>query len=91
MNFMGGGAGTLSIMSQYSLTATSATINSVNAVSQPAASNATSAVTAGNIAYIDGFVTCTVTGQLQVQFASEILSSAITALAGSFIEYIRVL
>ena len=88
---MGGGAGSLAIISQYSLTTTSVTINSVNGTGLPAASNATSAATTGNIAFIDGFVTCTVTGQLQVQFASEISASAITALAGSFIEYIRVL
>ena len=87
---MGGGAGSLAIAIQYSLTTTSSTVNNVNGISLPVASNATSALSTGNIAYINGFLTCTVTGQLQVQFASDVLS-AITSLAVSFIEYIRVL
>lgn len=77
----------LAIHSRYSLTTTSETINYVNAYSLPAASNASSANTAGNIGIVEGRITPTVDGTVQLQFASEIANSAITVLAGSFVEY----
>ncbi len=53
----------------------------------PAASNLTSAVnTAGNMAIIEGVITPTANGNVQLRFASEVASSAITAKAGSYVE-----
>jgi len=81
----------LSYMSQWSLTATSFSFYSNVAYQTPAASNVTSASTVGNTALLGGFVTPSVSGDIQVQFASEVLNSAITAKAGSVIRYARVL
>lgn len=72
--------------SEYSLTATTQTVNYASAYQIPAASNATS-LAAGNVAYISGIVRPTANGTIQVQFASEIANSAITALAGAFLRY----
>jgi hypothetical protein len=74
--------------SDYTLTATTLTTNYGRAYQLPAASNATS-VAANNLAVIEGVVrNGSTAGLLQAQFASEISSSAITALAaGSIIEW----
>jgi hypothetical protein len=72
--------------SEYSLTATTQTVNYASAYQIPAASNATS-LAAGNVAYISGIVRPSANGTIQVQFASEITNSAITALAGAFLRY----
>jgi hypothetical protein len=72
--------------SQYTLTATTITTNFAVAYSIPAASNASS-LTAGNIAVIEGTITPSADGTVQVRFASEIANSAITAKAGSYIEH----
>lgn len=80
----------LSYTSEYALTTTTKTLNNLTAFQQPAASNATSAATTGNIATIWGFFTPSANGTLQLQFASEVASSAITAKAGSTLRWIRV-
>lgn len=74
-------AGT-SYHSRYSLTTTSETVNSgLTAVQLPAAANATSAATAGNIAIVEGIYIPSTAGTLAVQQAAE--AGTITALAGS--------
>lgn len=74
--------------SNYTLTATTETFNYGGAYQAPSASNATSLAT-GNLAVIDGVIrNGSTAGLLQAQFASEVSSSAITALAvGSIIEW----
>ena len=81
----------LSYTSEYSLTTTTKTLNNLVAYQLPAASNATSAATTGNCAIIWGHVTPGGNGAIQVQFASEVASSAITAKAGSILRWIEVL
>lgn len=77
----------LGYSSRYSLTATSQTTNYANAYNIPAASNATSANTTGNIAIIEGIINPSANGTVIARFASEVLNSAITAKAGSTVEY----
>lgn len=77
--------------SQYSLTATTTTINAATAYDIPAASNATSASTAGNVAVVEGFIQPSANGTVIARFASEVASSAIIAKAGSVCQYMRVL
>ena len=78
--------------SVYSLTTTTQTTNhGLTAYDLPAASNGTSAATAGNTAIIEGELTPTANGTVIVRFASEVLSSAIIAKSGSTIEWIQVL
>lgn len=75
-------------MSEYSLASTSTTRNTNNiSYDLPAASNATSGSLTSNMAIIEGLILPTDDGDVVARFASEILSSAITALAGSFVEY----
>lgn len=70
--------------SEYSLTTSSKTFNEGNnAYDLPAASNATSASTATNLAVIEGFIKPSASGTVIARFASEVLSSAITAKAGA--------
>jgi len=79
-------------ISENSLTTTSKTNTEGHAAYDlPAASNATSAATGSNIATIEGFIdnpTCD--GIVFPRFASEVLSSAITLLRGSRLEWQRV-
>ena len=77
----------LIITSDYSLTTTSRTFNDVVAYDLPAASNASSANTTGNTAFIRGTILPSADGTVIARFASEIASSAITAKAGSFVDY----
>ena len=78
----------LCFMSEYSLTATTTTRNAnVIAYDLPAASNATSGQLVGNNAVIEGFIIPSVDGTVIARFASEVLSSAITAKAGSVCFY----
>lgn len=86
----GPAASLLSYNSEYPLTATTQTVNYASAYQIPAASNATS-LAAGNVAYICGIVTPSASGAIQVQFASEITNSAITAKAGAFLRYQRLI
>jgi hypothetical protein len=74
--------------SDYSLTATSRTVNSgLVAYDQPATSNASSTSTTGNIAVIRGIIRPTVDGVVIGRFASEISASAITVQPGSLVSY----
>lgn len=88
----GPGASAMRYRSQYSLTTTSiTTIEGSTAHDIPAASNASSAATAGNIAIIEGFYEASATGNVIARFASEVASSAIVAKAGSVVYYQEVL
>lgn len=74
--------------SKYPITATTETINNATAYNIPAASNASS-LTTGNIAIIEGFITPSANGTVIARFASEVTVSAITALAGSMVQWIK--
>lgn len=76
----------LAYQSSYSLTATSWTFNQAVAYDIPAASNATSAGTTGNIAVVEGIILPSANGDVIARFAGEAASSC-TAKAGSFVEY----
>lgn len=77
----------LSYMSEYTLTTTTSTRNgAVQAYDSPAACNATSVV-AQNLAIIEGLIKPSANGTVVARFASEVLSSAITAKAGSVLYY----
>lgn len=80
----------LNYRSEYTLTATSMTVNSATAYDIPAASNASS-LTTGNVATIWGYITPSSSGDVTARFASEIANSAITALAGATVRWMRVL
>lgn len=75
----------LAYRSTYSLTTTTETLNFAAAYDTPAAANATSAATAGNIAVIEGFVTPSANGSVIARFAAEV--ATITAKAGSYVEW----
>lgn len=78
----------LTYKSECSLTTTSLTLNGgLTAYDLPAASNATSAATAGNIAIIEGFIQPSANGTVIARFASEVANSAIVAKAGSICYY----
>jgi hypothetical protein len=82
----------LAYRSNYSLNTGADTVNSgLTAYDLPAASNATSAVTGGNYARVEGHITPSANGTVIGRFASEVLSSAIVAKAGSILEWVRVL
>jgi hypothetical protein len=81
---------TLSLRSEYTLTATTTTINCATAYDIPAASNASS-LTTGNVATMWGLITPSANGTVIARFASEVLSSAITALAGATLRWMRVI
>lgn len=86
-----GPGGTMRYRSSYSLTTTSETVNSgLTAHDTPAASNASSAATAGNTAIIEGHYEATADGSVIARFASEVASSAIVAKAGSVVYYQQV-
>jgi hypothetical protein len=73
--------------SEYSLSATTRTLNDqLTAYDLPAASNASSA-TAGNIAIIEGLIVPSANGNVIARFASEVASSAIVAKTGSYVEF----
>jgi len=76
----------LGYRSIYTLTATTLTSNFLSAGDLPAACNATSVAT-GNIAEISGIIIPSANGTVQVRFATEIKDSAITAKAGSILEW----
>lgn len=80
----------LNYRSEYTLTATTTTVNSATAYDIPAASNATS-LTAGNVATIWGIITPSSNGTLIARFASEVSSSAVVAKAGATLRWMRVL
>jgi hypothetical protein len=78
----------LSLTSEYSLTATSATRNAnIQAFDSPATCNATSASTVNNMCVMEGYFKPTADGTFTARFASEVSGSAITAKAGSVVYY----
>ena len=78
----------LCFMSEYSLTATTTTRNSNNITYDlPVASNASSGQLVGNNSVIEGYIIPSADGTVIARFASEVLSSAITAKAGSVVYY----
>lgn len=80
----------LNYRSEYTLTATSMTLNSASAYDTPAASSASS-LTTGNVATIWGIIKPSSDGTVIARFASEVSSSAIVAKAGAFLRYMQVL
>jgi hypothetical protein len=80
----------LNMRSEYTLTATTITVNSITAYDIPAASNASSLAT-GNVATMWGMIKPSADGTVIARFASEIANSAITAKAGATLRWIRVL
>lgn len=81
----------LSYYSRYHLSATTETVNhGLTAYDLPAAANITSVV-AGNNAEIEGILRPSASGTVIARFASEVLSSAITAKAGSILLWARTL
>ena len=80
----------LNYRSEYTLAATTTTVNSATAYDIPAACNATS-LTAGNVATIWGVIKPASSGNVIARFASEVTVSAITAKAGATLRWIRVL
>ena len=82
----GPGAGARTMKSTYTLTATTQTTNYVAASNQPGSSNATSLLV-GNIAILQGRFVADSNGTLNVQFASEVSLSAVTAKAGSTVTW----
>ncbi|MEK7625725.1 MAG: hypothetical protein AAB423_00005, partial [Patescibacteria group bacterium] len=82
-----GPAGSGMMQSEYTLTSTTSTRNSmVQAYDSPGASNASSA-SGTNLATLNGFVLPTSNGTIIVRHASEVSGSAITAKAGSNCEW----
>lgn len=81
----------LMLQSSYGLTTTSLTFNQVAGYDLPAASNASSPLTTGNLAYMAGQITPSADGNVIARFASEIAGSAITAKAGSLLKWTRTL
>jgi len=72
---------------QYALTTATSTITYSSVVNTPTTANVSSANSAGNMAIIDGILTPSANGTVIVRFASEVAASAITAKAGSTIEW----
>jgi len=88
VNCTAGTAAQLSFTSEYSLTTTTTTRNAlIQAFDSPANCNATSASTTNNMAVLEGYFQPTATGTFIIRFASEVLSSAIVAKAGSVLYY----
>lgn len=84
----------LQYRSEYSLTATSRTINEGlgGAYDAPAASNTDSPSTsARNMAIVEGTIIPSANGTLILRFASEVAGSAITASANSYVEWEEVI
>ena len=80
----------LAYRSEYTLTATTTTVNSQNAYDTPAAANASS-LAAGNVATIWGIIQPSQNGSVTARFASEISASAIVAKAGATLRWMRVI
>lgn len=80
----------LNYRSEYTLAATTTTLNSATAYDIPATSNATS-LTTGNVATIWGVIKPSGDGLVIARFASEIASSAITTKAGATLRWMRII
>ena len=76
----------LSYTSSYPTSSTGQTNNYAAAYSIPAASNASS-LTTGNLALLTGIIKPSASGTVVIRFASEVSNSAITAKAGSTLEW----
>ena len=72
--------------SRYTLTAIAETVNYLSAYNLPSTANLSS-LTSGNLAVIEGTLTAAADGEVIARFASEIASSAVTALAGAHVTY----
>lgn len=84
----------LQYRSEYTLTATSRTINEGlgGSYDAPAAANASSASTAArNLAIVEGTLIPSAAGSLTMRFASEVAGAAIVASANSYVEWEEVL
>jgi hypothetical protein len=80
----------LAYRSNYALTTTTETLNAgLTTYDLPAASNASPANIAGNIAIVEGFIQPSANGTVTMRFASEVASSAIVAKKGSILEWVR--
>jgi len=81
VNASAGTAANLSMVSEYSLTTTTTTRNAlIQVFDSPSAANATSAATTNNMAIMEGYFVPSADCTFIARFASEVLSSAITAL-----------
>ena len=80
----------LAYRSEYTLTATTTTVNSQSTYDTPSASNASS-LAAGNVATIWGLIKPSSNGNVTARFASEVSSSAIVAKAGATLRWMRVI
>jgi hypothetical protein len=76
----------LNYKSKYPITVTTETTNFATAYQIPAACN-TDSLTAGNVAEIEGYIKPSADGIVQIQFASEVTVSAITAKAGAILNW----
>jgi hypothetical protein len=83
----GPGTTYLAYTSRYALTGTTQTLNYATAFNSPAGCSASSAATNGNIAIIEGILIPSASGTVTLRFASEVANSAITAKAGSTLEW----
>ena len=79
----------LAYQSSYGLTTSSVTFNNLAAFDQPAAANASSPNTTGNLAFIIGEIAAAADGNVIARFASEIAGSAIVAKAGALLKWTR--
>lgn len=79
----------LNMRSEYTLAATTTTVNSITAYDIPAASNASS-LTNGNVATMWGIIIPSQNGTVTARFASEVSASAITAKAGATLRWMRI-
>lgn len=79
----------LAYRSEYTLNATSRTVNEgLGAYSLPASCNTTS-LTTGNLAIIEGIIRPSADGVVKARFASRVAGSAITAKAGACVQYTK--
>jgi hypothetical protein len=83
----------LAMAQQNTLTVTTSTLGNNSAYDTPAASNTSSVASplAGNMARIEGVIRPSANGTVTARFASEIANSAITAKAGSLLQWVRTL
>ena len=87
VNCSAGTANDLTLVSEYTLTATTTTRNAqIQVFDSPATCNATSVV-AKNLCLMEGTFTPTADGTFTARFASEVANSAITAKGGSSVCY----
>lgn len=81
----------LNYTQRWSLAATTTTDGTYDEYEFPAASNTTTPADLVGVAIIEGFITPSADGTVIARFASEITVSAITAKAGSVLQWMRVI